>query len=59
MIEPWSVIGWLPLSWLTACVASQTEGPMAGWSSVLTYGSERPALDRFRPHAPSNSRKRV
>jgi peptidoglycan hydrolase-like protein with peptidoglycan-binding domain len=41
------VIGWLPLVLLTACVASQTEGPTAGRSSALTPRSERPAVDRL------------
>jgi hypothetical protein len=27
MRQPWRVIGWLPLLLLTACVASQPEGP--------------------------------
>jgi peptidoglycan hydrolase-like protein with peptidoglycan-binding domain len=47
MRQPWGVIGWLPLVWLTACVASQTEGPAAGRSSARTPGPERPALDRL------------
>jgi Putative peptidoglycan binding domain len=45
--QPWSVIGWLPLLWLTACIASQTEGPTAVRASARTPGSERPALDRL------------
>jgi peptidoglycan hydrolase-like protein with peptidoglycan-binding domain len=40
-------IGWLSLLLLTACVASQAEGPTAGRSSGLTLGSEPPALDRL------------
>jgi peptidoglycan hydrolase-like protein with peptidoglycan-binding domain len=47
MRPSWSVIGWLPLLWLTACVAHQTEKPTAGRSSAFTPGSERPALDRL------------
>jgi peptidoglycan hydrolase-like protein with peptidoglycan-binding domain len=47
MRQRWSIIGWLPLVLLTACVASQTEGPTAGQSAALTPRSERPALDRL------------
>jgi peptidoglycan hydrolase-like protein with peptidoglycan-binding domain len=47
MRQRWSIIVWLPLLGLTACVASQTEGPTAGRSSALTHGAERPALDRL------------
>jgi hypothetical protein len=39
MRQPWRVIGWLPLVWLTACVGS----PPAG----LTYGPIHPAVDRL------------
>jgi hypothetical protein len=39
----WRVIAWLPLSLLTACVASQTEAPTAGsyrvaYDRILTPG---------------------
>jgi peptidoglycan hydrolase-like protein with peptidoglycan-binding domain len=47
MRQSWGVIGWLPLLLLTACAASQIEGPTGGRSSVLTPGSVRPALDRL------------
>jgi peptidoglycan hydrolase-like protein with peptidoglycan-binding domain len=47
MRQSWRVIGWLPLVWLTACVASQPESPTAGRSAALTPRSERPALDRL------------
>jgi hypothetical protein len=39
MRPSWGVIGWLPLVWLTACVASHT--------AERTAGSERPAVDRL------------
>jgi len=42
-----SLIGWLPLVLLTACVASQTEVPTAVELSGRTPGFERPALDRL------------
>jgi peptidoglycan hydrolase-like protein with peptidoglycan-binding domain len=41
------VIGWLPLVWLTACVASHPEPPTALRPAALTQESERPALDRL------------
>jgi peptidoglycan hydrolase-like protein with peptidoglycan-binding domain len=47
MRQSWSVIGWLPLLLLTACVASQTDGPTAVRSAALAPGAERPALDRL------------
>ena len=47
MRPPLSVIWWLPVLWLTACVAPHTEGPAAGRSSARTPGPELPALDRF------------
>jgi peptidoglycan hydrolase-like protein with peptidoglycan-binding domain len=47
MRQYWGVIGWLPVLWLTACVASQPEGPLGGRSSALTPGSAHPALDRL------------
>jgi peptidoglycan hydrolase-like protein with peptidoglycan-binding domain len=47
MRQPWGVIGWLPLVWLTACVAPQTEAPTAVQPSALTPGPVRPALDRL------------
>ena len=39
MKQPWRVIGWLPLLWLTTCVVSHR--------AELTPGSEPPALDRL------------
>jgi peptidoglycan hydrolase-like protein with peptidoglycan-binding domain len=39
MRPSWGVIGWLPLVWLTACVASHT--------AERTAGPERPAGDRL------------
>jgi peptidoglycan hydrolase-like protein with peptidoglycan-binding domain len=39
MRPSWSVIGWLPLVLLTACVASNT--------AERTDGPERPAVDRL------------
>ena len=42
-----SIIGWLPLLLLTACVASHPEAPTAMWSSAGTSETERPAVDRL------------
>lgn len=42
-----SVIGWLPLLLLTACVASPTEELTAVRSSARAPGPERPAVDRL------------
>ena len=39
MRQLWHIIAWLPLWWLTACVASQTAAP--------TAGLERVAYDRI------------
>jgi len=47
MRQPWCVIRWLPVLLLTACVASQTEGPTAVQPSALMPGPIRPALDRL------------
>jgi peptidoglycan hydrolase-like protein with peptidoglycan-binding domain len=47
MGQPWVIIGWLPLLWLTACIGSQMEGPTTLPPSTLTPGPIRPALDRL------------
>jgi peptidoglycan hydrolase-like protein with peptidoglycan-binding domain len=47
MRQLWGVIGWLPLLWLPACVASQPEGPPVGRSSARPPGLEHPAPDRL------------
>jgi peptidoglycan hydrolase-like protein with peptidoglycan-binding domain len=47
MRQLWRVIGCLPLLWLTACVASQTQAPMDGRLAARTPGIEHPALDRL------------
>ena len=47
MRQPWAIIGWLPLLWLTACVASQTEAPTTAQPSALTPGPILPTLDRL------------
>src|SRR5262245_1417176 len=47
MRQPWGVIGWLPLLWLAACAASQTEGPTAVPASAPTPVSIRPAVDKL------------
>ena len=41
------VIGWLPLVLLTACVASQTEAPMAVRPGARIPGLAHPAPDRL------------
>jgi peptidoglycan hydrolase-like protein with peptidoglycan-binding domain len=43
----WSGIGWLPLLWLTACVASQTQAPTDGQPAARPPGFEHPGVDRL------------
>jgi peptidoglycan hydrolase-like protein with peptidoglycan-binding domain len=47
MRQSWSVLNWLPLLLLSACVSSQTGGPTAERYTAFTPGSERSALDRL------------
>jgi hypothetical protein len=46
MRQAWSILGWLPLLWLTACVAPHPEASTTMRTAALTQGVERPALDR-------------
>jgi peptidoglycan hydrolase-like protein with peptidoglycan-binding domain len=47
MRQPWSIIGWLPLVLLTACVPSQPEGPTTMRPPGLSPRPVRPAVDRL------------
>jgi hypothetical protein len=47
MRQPRCVLGWLPLVWLIACVASHIQGPTTVQPAAFAPGPIRPALDRL------------
>ncbi len=62
MRQLWGIIGWLPLVWLPACVASQTGAPRPGGLLPSRPGLKArvgSAHDRRRPPCGANAYARV